>query len=333
MHGAGLSGDREILGLAAWLSERGRPFALATVVSRLPPSSSRVGQKALVEADGSFHGWLGGACIEPVVQREARAAMRDGRPRIVVLAPDARSDRADAIVYPMTCHSGGTVEIYVEPHLPAPVLALFGDSPVTHALAAMATAAGYRVRVAKAAEDGPTREIAQRAEDADAAEPVPAGEAELYALVATLGVCDEEAVERALQAGARYVGLVASQRRAEEVRRLLLERGWEEAALAPLVSPAGLDIGAQEPAEIAISILAELILVRRRDADEREEVAPGGKGDAAREEGVAVDPVCGMEVETESARHTLDHEGVTLFFCCSGCREKYVRGLALAVDA
>lgn len=323
MHGAGRSGDGEILGLAARLSERGRPFALATVVSRLPPSSSQVGQKALVEADGSFHGWLGGACVEPVVQREARAAMRDGRPRIVVLAPDGRSDRADAIVYPMTCHSGGTVEIYVEPQLPAPVLALFGDSPVTHALAAMATGAGYRVRVAEAAEVART---IQPAEDADAAEPVPAGEAELYALVATLGVWDEEAVEHALRAGARYVGLVASPRRAEEVRRLLLERGWEEDALAPLVSPAGLDIGAREPAEIAISILAELILVRRRDADEREEVAAGG-------EGVAVDPVCSMEVETESARHTLDHEGVTLFFCGSGCREKYARNLALAVDA
>lgn len=314
MHGAGRSGDGEILGLAARLSERGRPFALATVISRLPPSSSHVGQKALVEADGSFHGWLGGACVEPVVQREARAAMRDGRPRIVVLAPDAHSDRADAIVYPMTCHSGGTVEIYVEPQLPAPVLALFGDSPVTHALAAMATGAGYRVRVAETEED------------AEAAEPVPAGEAELFALVATLGVWDEGAVERALRAGARYVGLVASPRRAEEVRRLLLERGWEEAALAPLVSPAGLDIGAREPAEIAISILAQLILVRRRDADEREEVAAGG-------EGVAVDPVCSMEVETESARHTLDHEGVTLFFCGSGCREKYARDLALAVDA
>jgi len=327
MHGAGRPGDREILGLAARLSERGRPFALATVISRLPPSSSHVGQKALVEADGSFHGWLGGACIEPVVQREARAAMRDGQPRIVVLAPDARSDRADAIVYPMTCHSGGTVEIYVEPQLPAPVLALFGDSPVTHALAAMATGAGYRVRVAEAAE------VAQAGEEADAAEPVPVGEAELYALVATLGVWDEEAVERALRAGARYVGLVASPRRAAEVRRLLLERGWEEAALASLVSPAGLDIGAREPAEIAISILAELILVRRRNADEREEVAPVGEGDATRKEGVAVDPVCGMKVETESARHTLDHEGVTLFFCCSGCREKYARDLALAVDA
>jgi xanthine dehydrogenase accessory factor len=314
MHGAGRSGDGEILGLAARLSERGRPFALATVISRLPPSSSHVGQKALVEADGSFHGWLGGACVEPVVQREAQAAMRDGRPRIVVLAPDAHSDRADAIVYPMTCHSGGTVEIYVEPQLPAPVLALFGDSPVTHALAAMATGAGYRVRVAEAEED------------AEAAEPVPAGEAELFALVATLGVWDEGAVERALRAGARYVGLVASPRRAKEVRRLLLERGWEEAALAPLVSPAGLDIGAREPAEIAISILAQLILVRRRDADEREGVAAGG-------EGVAVDPVCGMEVETESARHTLDHEGVTLFFCGSGCRERYARNLALAIDA
>ncbi len=141
-------------------------------------------------------------------------------------------------------------------------------------------------------------------------------------------------MERALRAGARYVGLVASPRRAEEVRRLLLERGWEEDALAPLVSPAGLDIGAREPAEIAISILAELILVRRRDADEREEVAlGGGEQDAAGEEGVAVDPVCGMEVETASARHTLDHEGVTLFFCCSGCREKYALDLALAVDA
>ena len=322
---------------AAELSERGRAYAIATVIARRAPSSSRVGQKAIVESDGGFHGWLGGSCIEPVVRREAREALRDGRPRLIVLAPDARSDRPDAIVYPMTCHSGGTVEIYLEPQLPAALLLLYGDSPVSHALAAMGEQAGYRVRLL----DEPDSRERLEADMGD--------KARLYAVVATLGEWDMEAVEDALRAGSHYVGLIASPRRSDEMRRLLLAREWEEDELRPLVGPAGLDIGAREPAEIAISILAELVQRRAEHARKRKDrIAAAAEGSlsagkipegnspessSGRPPTAALDPICGMEVQIDGARHTLQQKNATYYFCCSGCKEKFERDLALAVDS
>ncbi len=302
---------------AAELSEQGRAYAIATVVARRAPSSSRVGQKAIIESDGGLYGWLGGSCIEPVVRVEAREALRDGRPRLIVLAPDARSDRPDAVVYPMTCHSGGTVEIYLEPQLPASLLLLYGDSPVSHALAAMGEQAGYRVRLL---DEPDSRER----------------------LEADLG-------EDALRAGSHYVGLIASPRRSDEMRRLLLAREWDEDELTPLVGPAGLDIGAREPAEIAISILAELIQ-RRAEHDRKREgrvaaaaqvslsagkISDGNspEGSGGRPPTVALDPICGMEVQIDGARHTLEHKNATYYFCCSGCKEKFERDVALAVDS
>lgn len=329
--------DVSAYGRAAELSQKGRAFAVATVVARRAPSSSRVGQKAIVESDGAFHGWLGGSCIEPVVRKEAREALRDGRPRLIVLAPDARSDRPDAIVYPMTCHSGGTVEIYLEPQLPASLLLLYGDSPVSHALAAMGEQAGYRVRLLD--EPDATERL-----DSDVGD-----EARLYAVVATLGEWDMEAIEDALRAGSHYVGLIASPRRADEMRRLLLAREWDADELVPLVGPAGLDIGAREPAEIAISILAELIQRRADHARAREARisaasaggpstgdAPDGSvstGSGGHSATVALDPICGMEVRIDGARHMLEHDDATYYFCCSGCKEKFERELVRTADA
>lgn len=316
--------DGQLFRLATELSESGHRYALATVISRQAPSSSRVGQKALIEEDGTVHGWLGGSCVEPVVRREALEALGDGQPRLIVLAPDRRSDRPDAIVYPMTCHSGGTVEIYLEPQLPASLLLVYGDSPVTRSLAALGEQAGYRVRV-----------LAEP-DALDPLEPDLGDRAAVCAVVATHGEWDAPAVEHALRAGARYVGLVASPRRAREERSRLLARDWDEAELAPLVAPAGLDIGALRPPEIAISILAELIQRRaERKSDRAGEAEPTLSVEPAvsANPAVGVDPVCGMEVRIEGARHTLKHDGTTYFFCCSGCREKFARDLALAVES
>ena len=159
-----------------------------------------------------------------------------------------------------------------------------------------------------------------------------------------MGEWDREAVEDALRAGARYVGLVASPRRAGEMRRLLLARDWEEDELVPLVGPAGLDIGARDPAEIAISILAQLIQLRaeesRRHADRM--AGAGRRSDASGpplaspaggEPGVAVDPICGMDVRIDGARHKLEHENRTYYFCCEGCKERFERDLTPAVDS
>ncbi|MFQ5890293.1 MAG: XdhC family protein [Gemmatimonadota bacterium] len=343
----------EVLWLAARLAQRGEPFALATVVRRLAPSSAQLGQKALIDAAGRLHGWLGGSCIEPIVRREAERALREGKPRLVVLAPDGRSDRPEAAVYRMTCHSGGMVEIYVEPQLPAPQLVLFGDSPIGRALAALAAVAGYEVRaggVGEAAAEGD----AMRTEPFETATDPPARR-ELYAVVATMGEWDEEAVEQALAAGAAYVGLVASPRRADEVRRRLTSRGLTKEALRRLVSPAGLDVGAKEPAEVAVTILAQIIQLRRgaglepgpagegpdeascgervlpQSGGERAIAESGGErgaesswGDGRERDGaVARDPVCGMEVGVSGARHVLVAGRTTHYFCSAGCRERF----------
>lgn len=246
--------DGSIYQRAAELSEQGRAYAIATVVARQAPCAARVGQKAIVTNDGSFEGWVGGPGIESVVRMEAREALEDGRPRLILLAPRADSDRPDATVYPMTSQCGGTVEVYLEPQLPASLLLLYGDSPVSRALAEMGEQTGYRVRLLNE-PDSRERLEADIGDDAT-----------LYAVVATHGEWDMEAVEDALRAGALYVGVLASRRRSSELRSLLLAREWAEDELTPLVGPAGLDIGAREPAEIAISILAELIQ-RRADTN------------------------------------------------------------------
>jgi xanthine dehydrogenase accessory factor len=136
---------RELLDLAAELARRGEPFALATVVARKPPMSAQVGDMALVTRDG-FQGWVGGSCTRPTVTAEARQAIEDGRPRLVCLDPDPESQRRPGLsVFPMTCHSGGSVEIHIQPVLPAPRLLVYGVAPTARALARLAKAMGYAV--------------------------------------------------------------------------------------------------------------------------------------------------------------------------------------------
>lgn len=335
----------DLLVRAARLSGAGEPFVLATVVRRTPPSSARPGYRAIVLRDGTLEGWLGGSCIEPVVRREAAEALRLGEPRLLVFSPEPdRVERPGVHAHPMTCHSGGTVEVYLEPELPAPLLCLYGDSPVSRALARMAEPLGWRVRVVGGADASAFEgaELVERAavtgepsggDGAPSPDRSPSPEASPedaacgWAVVATMGEWDETAVERALGAGFPYVGMVGSPRRAAEVRRTL-GLGEDDGRL---VSPAGLDVGAREPAEIAVTILAE-ILQRR---GERE--APGGEradatgpagtagssgGEPARPE-VAVDPVCGMEVVVGEAAATSEHDGVTYHFCADGCRRRF----------
>src|SRR5438309_5904472 len=139
---------RELLDLAAALADRGEPFALATVIARSPPISAQVGDTALVTPDGGFHGWVGGSCTRPTVIAEAQKALRDARPRLVALDPNPESRRRPGLtVFPMTCHSGGSVEIHIQPVLPPPRLVVFGLSPTARALVRLAKASGYTVQI------------------------------------------------------------------------------------------------------------------------------------------------------------------------------------------
>jgi xanthine dehydrogenase accessory factor len=268
----------KVLVEAGRLSEEGTPFALATVVGVERPSSARIGDRALVTADGELHGWVGGACTEPEVVRVALDALADG---------DVRRERVES-----RCASEGAVEVLIEPQVPAPLLAVVGDAPAARKLRELAAVLGWRTTT-----------------DLQGADAV---------VIASMGHGDEETLEAALASGARYVGLVASAKRAAAVTAELRARGVEEEALARIRSPAGLDLGPSSQEEIAVAILAELVAWRHLE--------PRGSGELHAPE-TAVDPICGMIVAVEGAAHTLEHEGTTYYFCGAGCLRKFEAAL------
>src|SRR6185295_4740001 len=308
----------DLLETAAALARREEPFVLAVVVSRRPASSSQPGDMAVITAAGDFHGWLGGSCTQPTVVREARLALAHGKPRLVVLTPDPAAERRPGVnVFPMTCHSGGSVEIYLEPILPAPRLVVFGVSPTARALAKLGKAMGYTVVAADAAAEP---EMFPEADQVltDPQDPelrAAASRAPCFAVVATMGERDEEAIRAALALAPAYFGVVASSRRFAQMREILLAQGVSSSALDAIRSPAGIAIGAHTPEEIALSVLAEIVEQKRVAAEKEKVETPALQ---------AIDPICGMTVEVASARHTAEHEGQTYYFCCGGCRARFL---------
>ena len=212
----------------------------------------------------------------------------------------------------MSCSSGGVLDIFMEPHFPLPKLVLIGESPVVAALSQLAQVIDFSV----------TQLL-----DADLSQVII--NEQTCILVASHGQYDEEAVEQALRSRARYVGMVSSLKRAEACRAYLRDAGLSAPQIARLKAPAGLDIGALTPDEIAASVLAELVQVRRRGAIDDEESKQDTKEIryevSAGTVASAIDPVCGMEVEIASARHHSDFEGRTFYFCCPACKRSFER--------
>ncbi len=332
---------------AAELQAAGRPFAFASVVAVRRPTSARPGAHGIVHPDGSIEGWVGGSCAQPVVVREALRALADGQPRLLRLSKEVPSEgvRADGVVdVVMTCHSGGTLEIAVEPVLPLPALWIAGTTPIAGALAALGAAAGFRVTVVDPVADPEALPGAARVlTDGDLRRLDP--DVSPFVVVATQGQWDEEALAAALRRDAAYVGLVASPTRAAAVRQWLREEnGMADDRLAALRAPAGMDLGAETPEEIAVSILAELVQVRRGRAPF---VASPGPATLAADGGppvvvtplgaageiVTLDPVCGMTVDPAHARHLAEHDGVIYAFCSIGCRTRFVKQPAAFLSA
>jgi xanthine dehydrogenase accessory factor len=312
----------DLLELASQLAGRESPFVLAVVVWRQPASSAQAGDMAVITAAGQFHGWLGGSCIQPTVVREARKAIADGKPRLIALSSDADTTPwPGAVVFPMTCHSGGSVAIYLEPILPEARLVVFGLSPTARALVKIGKAMGYAVYAVGAGADQAMFPHADHiVVDLTAPELANASaQAPCFAVVATMGEQDEEAIRAALALDPAYLGVVASTRRFAQIRQTLIGDGVRAAALDMIRSPAGVPIGAQTPEEIAVSVLAEVVERRRAKLASRGRMAAEGA-----EQETANDPICGMTVEVSGARHTAEHGGRTYYFCCSGCRERFL---------
>jgi xanthine dehydrogenase accessory factor len=301
VHGLG------ILEEAGELTRRGQAFALATVVWRQGPSSGQQGSRAIITAAGDLRGWIGGACAEPVVIREAREVIAEGVPRLLLLgAPEqfGGRDLPDGMtLVPISCQSEGALEVYIEPVLPAPHLVIVGRSPMVGTLADLAQALGWRTAVRDGAEFS--------AADADEASMV---------VVATQGHGDEEAVEQAVAAQPAYLGLVGSAKRGAAVLGYLADRGVPQDQLDRVHVPAGLDLGPTAHREIAVSILAELVKLRAAG-----EIAPQASQATTPATQDALDPVCGMTVTPGPAAHRVEHESVMYYFCGAGCRQSFER--------
>ncbi|MDX1394291.1 MAG: XdhC family protein [Gemmatimonadota bacterium] len=315
------------------LRSAGTPFATAVVVWAERPTSGKPGDRAIVTADGTMSGWIGGSCAQPTIVREAVRALADGTARLVRLSPEpgAGGGRPGVVDVLMTCYGGGTLEIFVEPHQPAPRLLIVGKLPVARALAHLGKALGYRViSIDPEAGDAMTHADEQLTDLADVASMVTPL---TFAVVATHGEYDESALEALLETGAPYVGLVASRSRGATVIDALRAAGVSAERLERVRFPAGLDIGARRGDEIAVSIIAEIVQTLRGLGEiEWEEVtrgepAVGGDGDRDGDRRAApepvVDPVCGMTVDPSRDPPTSDHEGRTYYFCCAGCAARF----------
>ena len=299
------------------LTRRGEAFALATVVWRQSPSSSQPGSRAIITAEGELRGWIGGACAEPVVIREAQQVMADGTARLLLLGTPEQFGAAipDGMrVIPISCQSEGALEVYIEPVLPVPHLVIVGDSPMARTLASLAGTLGWRADLVRGPDFTET--------DADERSMI---------VVATQGHDDEDVLEHAVAARPAYLGLVGSRRRGATVLGYLADRGVPKDQLDRVRVPAGLDLGSTTHQEIAVAILAELVQLRASGAlagsrgrapatGSARQAEPEGARPAARPE--VIDPVCGMTVVTDSSR-PVRYEGADYYFCCAGCRQAF----------
>jgi len=305
------------------LDQAGQPFALAMVVRAEKPASARPGAKAIITADGALTGWVGGSCAQPTVIREALKALQDGQPRLLRLCPPEKLGAAPqqgVTEVTLTYISGGTLEVYIEPYLPRPHLVAIGHLPVVEALVTLSKGLGYSVTV-MSLDSTPDRfsqaDCVLNRLDFTQVQMTP----QTYVVVASHGNYDEEALAGVLNAGPElppYIALVASKKRAEALIQVLRQAGLPEERLAQVKYPAGLDLGAMTPEEIALSILAETVQVRRRALHPS---PPTSSPQAWGEE--ALDPVCGMTVEVATARYITEYNGQKVYFCSAGCKRAF----------
>jgi len=318
---------------ALTLNRSGEPYVTATIVRRQIPSSGKPGDRAIITPDGKIHGWIGGGCTYGIVLKEALESLRDHKPRIVHISPEAlESASGQTKRYTMTCQSGGEVEVYIEPVIPKPQIVVFGKSHIAMALARIARAMDYRiVAVVPEIETG----IFPTADQVFSNDNFPGGEAfqNSYVVVCTQGKGDTEGLFQALSLNATYTAFVSSRKKANSIFQELRLKGVSFDQLRSIHTPAGLDIGAKLPEEVAISILAQIITVFRAKQAELAQQRPENPLEALPNEDYYLNPVCKIPIQKSTAKHVLMYNNEKVYFCCDGCKvsfeknpEKYMAG-------
>ena len=301
-----------VLEHAVELRQRGEEFVLATVVWREGPSSGQQGSRAIVTASGQTIGWIGGACAEPVLIREALRALERREPRLLVLGvSDQFGDLPQSLTaIAISCQSNGALQIFIEPVVPVPELVVVGRSPMAQTLCKLADALGWDTHLI----DGPdfsSSAVSSRS----------------LVVVATQGHGDEGVIEDALAATPAYLGVIGSSQRGEALLGYLADRHISQDLLGLIRVPAGLDLGRVSHREVAVAVLAELVKLRQTLRPIPTEV------DSAASATEAVDPICGMKVKADNANHPFEVDGEIFYFCCLGCRSRYEDDVAEALLA
>jgi xanthine dehydrogenase accessory factor len=311
------------------LHQTGQPFVVGTVVRAEKPTSAKAGAKAIITQDGTLTGWVGGSCAEPTVKREAKKALQDGQSRLIRLCPPEHLGHAPqegVVEIPLTCISGGTLEIYIEPQLAQHHLVVIGHLATAEALVNLGKGLGWRVSLMG------TDVSRERFPNADVVMD------HLHfshlmvnvntsVVVASHGNYDEDMLVAALHSPAPYVALIASKKRAEAILQYLHESDLTHEQIHRLKYPAGLDLGAVTPEEIALSILAEIIQRNRQYPTLRPSSGqvPNAQLPITNYKLPidALDPVCHMTVEIATAHFTSEYNGKTYYFCAAGCKRSF----------
>ena len=295
-----------VMARAVELVEAGESFTMATVVWRQAPSSGQHGSRAIVTAQGELFGWIGGACAEPVLLREARRVLEEGNASLVWLGQPEDLEKMHVpegvITVPISCQSDGALQIFIEPVMAAPHVVIVGRSPMAVTLLDLVRDLGWRGDLIEAAEFGPAHVSASSA-----------------VIIATQGHGDEDVLALALESEAAFIGLVASAKRGRVVREFLAEHGGDLDKLARVQVPIGIDLGHTGHREIAVSILADL--VRRRASGELKPSSVAGLDIV--EPTTAIDLVCGMTVDAVAKNRPFEYGDVTYYFCAPGCRKAF----------
>ncbi|WP_089955730.1 XdhC family protein [Limnohabitans sp. 2KL-3] len=327
---------------AARLQSADQPFALVTVLSAQAPTSGKAGDKAVVTPDGQIHGWIGGGCAQPAVIKTVRRALLDGQPRKIRIAPSdesAERDLGDVLEFGMACHSGGTLELFIDPVMPSAMLTVVGDSPVARALVGLAPRVGLRVAVVAQGAQAADFPDADTVLNSDEASQVSARLSSPFVVVATQGRRDLQGLKAALALQPQGLWFVASARKAAVLLDTLVTSGEDPAAVARIVAPAGEFIGAQTPEEIALSVLTSVVAARRgressAPAAQAALTPPMGASAVATSASVA-SSCCSTTAATEpkEAAKSKALAPVAASACCGGSKQAAGQAAATATDA
>jgi len=302
--------------------ELDEPAAMAMIVRREAPSSGKPGDKAVITKKGEVKGWIGGGCTKGIVIKEALEAIDQQTPRLVRIQPnDQKDEQAGVKNYRMTCMSGGTVEVYIEPIMQVSKIHIFGRSHISKALCEIGRAAGFYVNIISELADDVMFPSANKITKLSDFSPE-VSMAKDYVVVCTQGEDDEKSVEQAIHSNPRYLSFVSSMKKANSVFLYLKRSGIEHKELVRIKTPAGIDINAKTPEEVAISILAEIIKEKRQETVETSAETQSVDSDNLEDE-LYINPVCKIPVQKRTAKHVLEHNGEKVYFCCDGCKVSF----------